>query len=307
MRKPDDDLKINISELFGGELPGPSDTVDDISESQAPGKPVAAPVERESQFKEWMVGRNQELEAKTQELEKRLQELKDQRPVDAGSDRLSAQELQTPPPSPETPKEPEPDSPIDFNAPIAPPFRGGVPAPTAVPEAPLEAAPAPGNTPVAEASNAGELKKLQAEYEFLMLYDEFRNIILYELKDLVGERKTFTMLVRTFELAREKHPEIFRNANWDPSGNLLEDGSVDSQRLLENKNALEASKADAVLDAALSVLLSLRLQAVEKGLGTGLKNKVRAHLAQWITEKLQKAAREGKSTFYLKRLSEYLS
>src|ERR1035441_2977994 len=122
-----------------------------------------------------------------------------------------------------------------------------------------------------------------------MLYDEFRNIILFELKDIVGEKKTMTMLGRTVELAREKYPEVLPKPNWDSAGNLLEDGSMDSQRLIDNKKALNPQKANDVVDAALSALLRLRLQAVEKGLGAGLKNKIRARMYQWITEKTQKA------------------
>ena len=140
-----------------------------------------------------------------------------------------------------------------------------------------------------------------------MLYDEFRNIIAFEIKDLVGERRTFAMLERTVELAREKHPEIFRNANWDPAGNLLENGSIDSQRVIENKNDIEPQKADTVLDVALLTLLNLRFQAVEKGLGAGLKNKIRARLFQWISDNIQKAILENKDTSNLNRLKIYLS
>jgi hypothetical protein len=164
-----------------------------------------------------------------------------------------------------------------------------------------------GGADAPDPQKAEELKRLQADYEFLMLYDEYRNIILHELKDLVGDKKTYTMLERTVEIARGKYPEVFRNANWDTDGNLLADGSVDSQRVIENKNALDPSKADATVDAALSALLGLRLQAVEKGLGAGLKNKIRARLYQWINEKVQKAERDRKDVSFLIRLRAYVS
>gem|GEM_PF-884839 len=131
-------------------------------------------------------------------------------------------------------------------------------------------------------------------------------IIIHELKDLVGEKKTYKMLERTVELTREKYPEIFRNANWDAAGNLLQDGSLDSQRLVENKNSLNPSKANAVFDAGLGTLLSLRLQAVEKGLGTGMKNKVRARLYQWINEKVERAAQANKEVDDLNRLKGFV-
>ncbi len=305
MRKPDDDLKIDIADLFGGDLSGPSEKLDEASalmDSPAgfPAQTLSSP-EADNHFKEWMNSRNVELEAKSQELEKKFLETSAAEMVPA--EKFSGSEILTASSDAENSTNSASTSPIDFNAPIAPPFMGmalpSPPPPETEPSIPAEA-------PVA-ALNTEELKKLQGEYEFLMLYDEFRNIILFELKDLVGERKTYTMLGRTVELAREKFPEIFRNANWDSAGNLLEDGSVDSQRLIENKNTLNFQKADEVLDAALAVLLKLRLQAVEKGLGPGLKNKVRAHLYQWISEKTQKAVQDGKNAVNLKRLSGYVA
>ena len=310
MKKHDDDLKIDISELFGGDLPSPSDT---IEETAAPDAPVAQVVpaqapESDNRFQEFIDNRNAELEAKTQELERRLQELQAQLSVSQTPPPLpvsTTPEVQEPPPvAPETPSAPPP---IDFNAPIAPPFMGGSSAasvPVSSPEPVSASEPA---TAAAESAGGGEIQKLQEDHEFLLLYDEYRNIIAHELKDLVGDKKTFTMLGRTVELARGKFPEIFRNANWDAAGNLLEDGSVDSQRIIENKNTLDPAKAEAVLDAALSTLLNLRLQAVEKGLGSGLKNKVRAHMFQWITEKMKKAGPGAKNAGILKRLNSYLS
>ena len=312
MRKPDDDLKIDISEIFGGDLSGPSDSIDEAEPSAptASQAAVSTPAETENNFQEWMNTRNAELEAKAQDLEIRLQEMQAQLTANQ-----AAVEIPAPPVSPpisieaESPvPEPPADSPIDFNAPIAPPFMGINPV---VSNPVQESQAAPSETSESSAlpdpQKVEELKKLQADYEFLMLYDEFRNIIAHELTDLVGEKKTYTMLGRTVELARTKYPEVFRNANWDAAGNLLEDGSVDSQRVIENKNAMDPSKADLVLDTALFSLLNLRLQAVEKGLGTGLKNKVRAHLFQWITEKVQKADREGKDPAILRRLNGYVS
>jgi hypothetical protein len=252
-------------------------------------------------------------------LEKRLQDLQNQLatspaappPAEETESHFTAQELTTavdPAPAAQA-AAPVPDSPNDFSAPIAPPFMGGSSPAAAAPAAtvPNEPAPAGENAPETDPQKIEELKRLQAEFEFLMLYDEFRNMIAHELTALVGEKKTFTMLGRTVELARTKYPEVFRNANWDAAGNLLEDGSVDSQRILENKKNMDPAKADAVMDIALSALLKLRLQAVEKGLGAGLKNKIRAQMFQWVNEKTQKAGKEGKNTSYLLRLNSYVT
>ncbi len=314
MTKKNEDLKIDINEIFGGDLPSPSEALDvPVPSPAAPAGTEAVPnepepvAEAEKNFQDWMAARNQELEMKALELERRLKELQAQQSLSEPVDSLSGQALQTavveekaPPPPPQS-APPTSDSPIDFDAPMAPPFMGAS-APAADPNAP-----APEGEAAIDPQKAEELRKLQAEHEFFMLYDEYRYIIAHELTDLVGEKKTNTMLERTVELAREKYPEVFRNANWDAAGNLLENGSIDSQRVIDNKNALDPQKADMVVDVALSALLNLRLQAVEKGLGSGLKNKVRARMYQWINEKIQKAGKEGKDVIFLRRLSGYIT
>jgi hypothetical protein len=312
MRKPDDDLKINISELFGGDLPSPSESLEDVSASEpSPTSQTSSKItpEVESQFQEWMNHRNQELEVKSLELERKLQETpippviptSDTSPATPVEEAVIAIE--------EVPvKSVASDSPVDFDAPIAPPFMGAATSLADLKDSKVETPVTTGEAQVSESlQNLDEIKKLQAEHEFLMFYDEFRNIIVYELKDLVGEKKTLTMLGRTVELARGKFPEIFRNVNWDSAGNLLEDGSIDGQRIIENKKTIDPQKAAEVVDAALSALLKLRLQAIEKGLGSGLKNKVRARMYQWISEKTQKAINEGKDEVNLKRLSGYVA
>lgn len=340
MRRPDDEMKIDISELFGGDLSHSAKTEEAAGAHNASAPSAEAHAERETKFQEWMVNREKELELKAQELERRLHEIHAQQNLETSSPSLDlASEVAAepeaaaaPPPEAAVVAEPEPEqvpvpppvvelvqlsepppeaapqeSPIDFSAPIAPPFMGVPPMPAAAAAEAIASAEASAAPEPTDAQKAEELKKLQADHEFLMLYDEFRNIIAHELKDLVGEKKTYTMLGRTVELARGKYPEIFRNANWDAAGNLLEDGSVDSQRIIENKNALDSQKANLVMDTALSALLNLRLQAVEKGLGSGLRNKVRAHLYQWISEKIQKAGRDGKDPSILKRLNGYVA
>jgi|SRR5581483_9912381 len=311
MRKPDDDLKIDILELFGGELPSPSEALSETISEESPqiASSSGPPLELDNQFKEWMDNRNEVLDAKSLELGKKLQDVPLNPTLEVPeNETLSIQDIAATPSDEVTSPPPIVDSPIDFSAPIALPFMG---KPVEMTENYRSIDPSSaevGGTPTEEnPKNIEDLKKLQAEYEFLMHYDEFRNIIHYELKDLVGEKKTFTMLGRTFELAREKFPEIFRNANWDSSGNLLADGSIESQRLIENKNLLAPARANEVLDAALSLLLKLRLQAVEKGLGAGLKNKIRARMYQWISEKTQKSIKDGNEGMDFKRLSGYVT
>src|SRR5579862_6940116 len=97
MRKPDDDLKIDISELFGGDLPSPSETLEEAATVQSPTQFENANAPKpatESQFQDWMSGRNAELEEKSQELEKRLQETPFSQITQSSTpDILSSQEL----------------------------------------------------------------------------------------------------------------------------------------------------------------------------------------------------------------------
>jgi len=314
MRKSDDDLKIDINELFGGDISAVRQSVEQSNQvvpeaPESPGTQAAPPSSpndikiAEQQFQEWMTIREKELEAKTQELERRLEELRDQQLQAAQATVMSTEadpvlEESAPPAN-----EPVVESPIDFNAPILPPF-----VPKTISNESSGTTFEKFSVPEQETNltNEGELERVRNEYEFLMVYDEFRGIIIHELKDLVGEKKTYKMLERTVELAREKFPEVFRNANWDSSGNLLEDGSLDSQRLIENKSLLESAKAKTGFDLALGTLLSLRLQAIEKGLGAGMKNKVRARLYHWINDKIEKEHLASKNTEDLNRLKNFV-
>jgi hypothetical protein len=142
--------------------------------------------------------------------------------------------------------------------------------------------------------------------DFFIAYDHFREIFLEELKDSVGPKKTCVMLVKTFEAAREKHPEVFRNANWDAEGNLLEDGSLNPQRMLDNKSLLDQKQAEIILDTALALLLNFRLQAVEKGLGSEFSTRIRIHLKKWAYEESQKDGYGKNNPKILRRLNNYL-
>jgi hypothetical protein len=151
----------------------------------------------------------------------------------------------------------------------------------------------------------GKSSKVSQPQDYFKAYDHFREIILEELKDSVGPRKTCSMLVKTFEAAREKFPDVFRNANWDANGNLLEDGSLNANKMQENKNALDSKQPDALLDTALNALLNLRLQAIEKGLGADTSHIIRDHLKKWADEGSRKEGFGADDPNFLKRLGDY--
>jgi hypothetical protein len=151
----------------------------------------------------------------------------------------------------------------------------------------------------------GKSSKASEPQDYFKAYDRFREMILEELKDSVGPRKTCGMLVKTFEAAREKFPDVFRNANWDSNGNLLADGSLNANRMLENKNALDSNQPEVLLDTALNSLLNLRLQAIEKGLGADTSHIIKGRLRKWVDEGSQKEGFGIDDPKILKRLSDY--
>lgn len=224
---------------------------------------------------------------------------------------------------------------IDFASfdvrPFAPkaPFRPASPGPLpsvppkgkAAPLPPIPSAPPPAETqlpvetlstatasvPDPEPNDPAREEQERRENAYLSLYDELRLMLVEELRDLVGDKKTKTMLSRTLEATRNKYPDYFRNANWDPEGNLLEDGSLDHQRLIHNKSLLDPARADALEDEALKGLLDLRLLAVEKGFGTGLRVKVHLRMRQWCLSHRDRETAEGAGPECYERLLAMLS
>ncbi len=293
MKKPDDDLKIDISEIFGGELPELPAEKKTSNETVPQAQEDAGELSRDTQaqYQAWFTAREKELESKTKNLEKRVEELQLQLSQTTKMDEIHSPAL--------------PPSPVDFNAPIPPPFFNTLNS------SPIKTESKPFDSPISHVPpqspvNPLNFNGLESDLKFLIFYDEFRVIIAHEITDLVGERKTATMLERTFEIARGKYPSIFKNANWDSAGNLLNDGSLNGQKIIENKSSLRSAHAEVLLDSALTSLLNLRLQAVEKGLGSGLRNKVRAHLLHWIGEKCDSEKKLGNDISMFKRLSAYI-
>ncbi len=308
MRKPDDDLKINISEIFGGDFTPMDSKSDEILLDDA-GVESADAIAVGEVISE---GNNDLLEKTAAEvefvppvdpviIEEPYSEVPEPSSGDAVIEALAQEEV------------------IDFNAPIKPPFmilpKGSDSTPS---KAPQVIEPISGDAAVdpavqtetvnvdAEKAAAARALDIQGELSFFLLFDECRVIIEHEVKDLVGERKTRSMLSKTFEMAREKYPDVFRNANWDAFGNLLEDGSLDGNRMAENALVFEPDRREVVMDMGLGFLVNLRFQAIEKGLGAGLKNKLRARLIQWVTQKGDMAVKEGKDPVPYRRLKNYL-
>lgn len=319
----DDDLKFDLSDLsdlFGGDLTDAKKQAEEAMESPAQANPVYLEREQELdlRLREMAAARERELEEKNRELEEKLRQLESApspEPPSAPEIPPTPEIPPAPPEQPESPAEPpieppvetpvessaaptqEAKSSVDFEAPIPRPFSGvEIPAFTA------DQLPSREVGMLEKLQRAEELRALQRNHEYFMLYDEYRNMMFLELAALVGDKKTKTMLSRTVEMARAKYPDVFKNANWDWEGNLVENGLLDSQRMLENKGLLPADRADRLFDEAFAFLLDLRLQAVEKGLGTGMKTKIRARMHQWMSQKIERARELSRDPRVLERL-----
>ncbi len=142
--------------------------------------------------------------------------------------------------------------------------------------------------------------------DFINAYDRFRSIFFEELKNTIDVRKISNMFVKTFEAARERHLDVLRNTNWDSSGNLLEDGSLNVQRMLDNKNALDPKQAEVMVDNALLFLFNLRIQAVEKGLGPEYGGRVKSQIRKWIEMESKKEGSGKSDPRVLQHLSNFL-
>jgi hypothetical protein len=95
------------------------------------------------------------------------------------------------------------------------------------------------------------------------------------LAPLIGIKAATNMLTKTVEKARAKAPVVLKDANWKMDGSLRDDGSVDSERLLKNVGSLAPVGRVAGYLAGLRELVSLRIKAVEAGLGSTTAGEMR--------------------------------
>jgi hypothetical protein len=137
--------------------------------------------------------------------------------------------------------------------------------------------------PAAGASNADavlldvELKENEA---FCFMLDETRKAMFTFLAPLIGIKAATNMLNKTVEKARAKAPVALKDANWKMDGSLREDGSVDPERLLKNASSLPAASRVADYLTGLKELCSLRVKAVEAGLGATTANEMKTRVLQ---------------------------
>jgi hypothetical protein len=76
------------------------------------------------------------------------------------------------------------------------------------------------------------------------------------------------------ERVQRNHP-ILKNVHWSPGGDLVDNGTIEVNRFVKNAEALPGDQdAVAVAKAALLELVTVRLSAVEQGLGPSTKQAV---------------------------------
>ena len=138
------------------------------------------------------------------------------------------------------------------------------------------------NMPAAAASAASaevlldvELKENEA---FCFMLDETRKAMFTFLAPLIGIKAATNMLNKTVEKARAKAPVVLKDGNWKMDGSLRDDGSVDPERLLKNVSSLPAGSRVADYLAGLRELISLRIKAVEAGLGATTATEMKARV-----------------------------
>lgn len=100
------------------------------------------------------------------------------------------------------------------------------------------------------------------------LNEEIRRIIEKELIEIIPRRTVLNMLLRTLEKTAINHL-ILRNTNFSMDGKIRENGSIDTERLLQNieKYKTQIMEIDKEIENALRALFNMRMNAIKAGLG----------------------------------------
>jgi len=153
-------------------------------------------------------------------------------------------------------------------------------------------APLPGGEAPAEAPAAAQPHDILLDIElkenenFCAMLDETRKVMFTYLAPLIGIKAANNMLNKSVEKARSKAPIVLKDANWRMDGTLREDGSVDPERLLKNVASLPAATRVPDYLAGMHELVSLRIKAVEAGLGATTSDEMKAKVLA-LRESLQ--------------------
>jgi hypothetical protein len=140
------------------------------------------------------------------------------------------------------------------------------------------------NAPVAASGSAAGGSDVLLDIEqrendaFCFMLDETRKAMFTFLAPLIGIKAATNMLNKTVEKARAKAPVVLKDGNWKMDGSLRDDGSVDPERLLKNVSGISAGTRVSDYLAGLRELISLRIKAVEAGLGATTATEMKARV-----------------------------
>jgi len=99
------------------------------------------------------------------------------------------------------------------------------------------------------------------------------------LSPFISEKVAKKMLAWSLDRGQKTHP-ILKNVHWSPSGDLLDNGEIEVTRLVKNVEAFAGQPVVQLVKLAMSDLLVIRLEAVEKGLGPSMKQSVDKEVAR---------------------------
>ncbi len=133
----------------------------------------------------------------------------------------------------------------------------------------------------------------QNDFELLMIYEQLRDVLYFKLAPIVGDKATKTMLVRSVEKVNAKFPDIFKNANFNDKGGLVDGGELNAKKIIDNKSKLDVAKGYDRMLLSFKTLLEFRLLAVQKGLGQGVVKAILVSMNERLAELGERHGKEN--------------
>jgi len=183
--------------------------------------------------------------------------------------------VQPAPPAP--PAAAAPPKPVQPTPPV-PPAAAVSPKPVPPPAAPAAEAPPPPPPPAPQDIH-GSQEPIARTPEMLVAEDIARQFEVCRvhmeqvLTPFIGEKVAKKMLSWSLDRASKTNP-VLKNVHWSMSGDLLDNGSIDAERLLRNFEHFPGVDAVGLVKKALSELLAMRLGAIEQGLGSSMRSAI---------------------------------
>lgn len=175
------------------------------------------------------------------------------------------------------PPPPVPPPVVPAAPPPAPPAPVHVDPVLASPPPPV--APPPPAAPVAAAPTAITPAEVSQVEDLGHQFEIGRARMEQVLTPFISDKVTRKMLAWSLERVQKNHP-IMKNVHWSPSGDLLDNGAIEVERLKKNLDGFVGQPVVALVKAALLELLSMRLTAVEQGLSSSMRQAMEKEAAK---------------------------